>query len=812
MKEPRATVTALRLIVAMGLLAASSVNAALDLQNASVERLGNGLTVILLEDRNFPVASVQMLYRVGARDEVTGKTGLAHFLEHMAFRDSENFPDSGLTSSIYARGGEWHGYTWTDQTTYFATVPKEQLDLLLRIEADRMMRLTISPDDMDAERGAVLAEMHMYENDPTSMLIDAVIYTSFLGHPYRNNTIGWQSDIENLQHEDVVDFYQRHYHPANAVLVVVGDIDSAATQSRITELFGEFPEREPTARPHTLEPLQQGERRALLHGSSDRRQFMIAYRAPSANDPDYAAFLVAQSLLGASSGVNFKQNDWGTSVRTGAALDGAAAMVTTWYPPSDQDYVFVIGGFVDTDVSETKVEQEVEKRIALLRRRTVSEKRLAMAIEDVLEQLMFDVETTEDAAHQLAYFEGLHALDTLLALPDRVAAVTAMDVRKVLMRYLLPERRSIVWYQPHSGGPAAQLPPGSDIKVPLAVTEPQALDTVPLPLPVTARLSGGIPVIVQSNDLSPSAYLQVVLPSAQNEATANKPVQGFSSLEFQIRPAELEKTIAKARGLLASAAHKPELDLSPSTDPETRLKQVFDEIITGSELPPAATTAPALIVVSGDVEFDDTIALLEKRFGNVKVASRPAPSSVNFAAEDISVNLGIAIAQAQLGYIVPAAAPDTSTADAQRLLLYIVSHGYEGRLGRAAISDRGLAYYIDSSYRSDGSKAWMTLAIGVDTDKLDALKVLLESELKRLLDEPPTLAEFEEAKSYLLGRALSAAQSNEELATTLAEQWLWYEDTVTPKALDRRLAMISYQELLDAVPAFIGGTTIVVTN
>jgi hypothetical protein len=348
--------------------------------------------------------------------------------------------------------------------------------------------------------------------------------------------------------------------------------------------------------------------------------------------------------------------------------------------------------------------------------------------------------------------------------------------------------------------------------VPLAVTEPQALDTVPLPLPVTARLSGGIPIIVQSNDLSPSAYLQVVLPSAQNEATANKPVQGFSSLEFQIRPAELEKTIAKARGLLASAAHKPELDLSPSTDPETRLKQVFDEIITGSELPPAATTAPALIVVSGDVEFDDTIALLEKRFGNVKVASRPAPSSVNFAAEDISVNLGIAIAQAQLGYIVPAAAPDTSTADAQRLLLYIVSHGYEGRLGRAAISDRGLAYYIDSSYRSDGSKAWMTLAIGVDTDKLDALKVLLESELKRLLDEPPSLAEFEEAKSYLLGRALSAAQSNEELATTLAEQWLWYEDTVTPKALDRRLAMISYQELLDAVPALIGGTTIVVTN
>ncbi|NQV86813.1 MAG: insulinase family protein [Woeseiaceae bacterium] len=812
MRNPRTRGTALRWLIATTLLATGSVSAELDLQNASVKRLSNGLTVILLEDRNFPVASVQMLYRVGARDEVTGKTGLAHFLEHMAFRDSENFPDSGLTGPIYAHGGEWHGYTWTDQTTYFATVPKEQLDLLLRIEADRMTRLTISTDDMDAERGAVLAEMHMYENDPTSMLIDAVVYTSFLGHPYRNNTIGWQSDIDNLQHQDVIEFYRRHYHPTNAVLAVVGDIDSVATQSRIEELFGEFTEREPTARPHMLEPMQQGERRAVLHGSSGRRQFMIAYRAPSANDPDFAAFLVAQSLLGASSGVNFKQNDWGTGVRKGSALDGAAENVTTWYPPSDQDYVFIIGGFADTDVSEAEVEQEIEERIALLRRRPVGAKRLAMAIEDVLEQLVFDLESTEDAAHQLAYFDGMHALDTLFALPDRVAAVTATEVRNVLVRYLLPERRSIVWYLPQDGGPVIPLRPTPASKVRLAVTKPQAIDAAPLPPPVTARLSGGVPVIVQSNDFSASVYLQVVLPSVQDEATANKPVQGFSSLDFQVRPAKLEKSIAKARAFLARPADKSEPGLPPSTDPETRLEQVFEEIITGGALSQTPALAPALIVVSGDVEFHDTIVLLEQGFGKLKVASRPASSSVNFVAEDISVNLGMAIAQAQLGYIVPAAAPNKSSADAQRLLLYIVSHGYEGRLGKAAISDRGLAYYIDSAYRSDGSQAWITLAIGVDADKLDALKALLESELKRLLDEPPTLAEFEEAKSHLLGRAKSAAQSNEELAAMLAEQWLWYEDSVTPKALDHRLAMTSYQDLLDALPTFIGGATIVITE
>ena len=342
------------MVLLLLLLGAAPVAAELDLQNASLTRLDNGLTVILLEDRNFPVVSVQTLYRVGARNEVSGKTGLAHFLEHMAFRSSENFPDTGLVSSIYARGGEWHGYTWIDQTTYFATAPKEQLDLLLRIEADRMARLDIAIDDMDAERGAVLAEMHMYENDPGSMLIDAVNYLTFLGHPYRNNTIGWQSDIEHLRHEDVVAFYRRHYHPSNAVLVVVGDFDPARVRARIAKLFAAFAKQAPTPLPHTIEPPQNGARRVLLHGAAGQRQFRIAWRAPAAGSPDFAAFLVLQSLLGASSGVNFNQNDWGSEVAAGAILDGAADSLTTWYPPSAQDYVFVVGGSAPAGKTESR--------------------------------------------------------------------------------------------------------------------------------------------------------------------------------------------------------------------------------------------------------------------------------------------------------------------------------------------------------------------------------------------------------------------------------------------------------------------------
>ncbi len=110
-------------------------------------------------------------------------------------------------------GGEWHGYTWLDQTTYFETLPAEDLDLALRIEADRMARLVIPAAEVEAERGAVLAEMHGYENDPASVLHDTVLAVSFLQHPYRNNTIGWESDVESITHDDLVEFYRDAYRP-----------------------------------------------------------------------------------------------------------------------------------------------------------------------------------------------------------------------------------------------------------------------------------------------------------------------------------------------------------------------------------------------------------------------------------------------------------------------------------------------------------------------------------------------------------------------------------------------------------------------
>ena len=746
--------------------AAIPARAELDLRNASVEQFENGFTLILLPDRRFPVASVQMLYRVGARNEVNGKTGLAHFLEHMAFRDSDNFPDTDLVSSIYAVGGEWHGYTWTDQTTYYSTVPKDDLDLLLRIEADRMTRLKLSAEDMRAERGAVLAEMHMYENSPTSMLIDAVNYTSFLAHPYRNNTIGWESDIEHLQHGDVVEFYKQHYQPANAVLAIVGDFEPDAVRERAMTLFGSVRSSEATALPHTVEPPQVGLRRVTLQADTDIRQFMIAYRAPAVGNADFAAFLVMQEILGAGSGVSFLQNDWGTPVADDSVLAGAADSMTTWFPPSEQDYVFIVGGVAPAADDEATLEQRVESRIASLREQPPTNAELQAAIQAVQDELVFDVQTTEDAAHQLAFFSGLNALPVLLGLPESVAAVSATDVQRVAIHYLAPQRRSVAWYVPFeeaeppvvattNAAPARQIerPPGD-------------FGSEQVKPAIATRLSGGIPVILQHSDLSSTVQLQIVLPGNQLEgAVANSPIAGYSSIAYAVRPQRLAQQIQQAVADLAEVRPLSHGAAPKSSDPATRMEQEFAELMQVDGNTHAVGALPSLITVVGDIDMDAALEQLEQAFGAVKSADASKSRAKPFSNETVSVSLGKPVAQAQLGYFVAAPGPADPRSDAWRLLLYVLSHDYEGRLGKSAISDAGLAYYIGSEYRSDGINAWISLSAGVDANNIEALRELLHSELARLRREPPSNAEIAAAKSHRLGRAVSSAQSNAELAT-----------------------------------------------
>jgi len=797
--------------MAVLLLAVMPVQAALELHDVQRYELDNGMTVLLLEDRNFPVVSVQMLYRVGARNEVTGKTGLVHFLEHMAFRATENFPDTGVVSRIYARGGEWHGYTWTDQTTYYATVPKDDLPLLLEIEADRMARLVLDPGSVDVERGAVLAELHMYENYPSSMLLDALLFTSFQAHPYRNNTIGWESDIDNVTHADVVDFYRRHYHPANAVLAVVGDFEEADVRKRIESLFGGFERRAPTPLPHTVEPPQQGERRVSVTGTSPGRRFMIGYRAPGVSHPDFAAFLVMQEILAGGSGVSFLQNDWGTPAREGSLLYGAASGVTSWFPPSAQDYMFVIGGRPHEAQDEHDVERAIELRVAELRENPPRAKTVARAIAAVQDELVFDVQTTEDAAHQIAFFAGIDALDVLLSLPQRLQQVTGGDVSRVAQAWLGPDRRTIAWYR--QGAPRKTAPPREAGNAQPAAPDRGPVDEEPVAGPELRLLSNGLPAIVLASDLSPTLELRVIVRGRALSGDAfmpDSPEPGALSWRGVGRPDQLGELADDARRDLLTATHVMPTVASPSADPETRLQQAFGALMALPDVAKGAPAIPAVVIATGDMRPDAAFAVLDAAFGDFEPEPPPPLVPVDVPSGREQVSLGLPVAQSQLGYIVAAPAPTEPAYTAWRILQYIVAHGYEGRLGKEAISRRGLAYYIETRYSSAGGSGRITLSTGVDTTRLPALEALLAREFARLASAPPTEAEIAEARQFFFGRAQSASQSNEELAATLGRHWLRHAEIPNLDRLREQLDAVTRDDVLAVVPAFVDGLTIVV--
>lgn len=805
----------------LGLWAMPGV-AALDLQGARVERLENGLSLILLPDSGFPAVSTQVLYRTGGRDEQYGRTGLAHFLEHMAFRATENFPDTEVVSRIYAAGGEWHGYTWIDQTTYFSTVPVAELDTVLAIEADRMARLVIDEADLEPERGAVLAEMHGYENDPASLLHDQLVFTAFQGHPYRNNVIGLESDIQAVQLSDLEDFYRRHYHPANAVLAIVGDFDPGAVTSRVRALFGSIPSQVATTLPRTREMPQQGLRRIELSGPVDTARFEIAWQAPSARSEDFAPFLVLRELLAGSEGINFQQDSGVAAVGAHSRLGGIGGDLQSWYPVSAQTYLFSVSGSLPLGLDEAGLEATLEARVASLREHPAPGAELARAVDRLRRELVLDIQTTEDAAHQLAYFDGLGALEGLLGLEAALDRVSAGDVQRVARRYLGPEQRSIGWFRPGPALVTGEAGPESPAVYGPGRPGSSAANTPAAGSAEVLRLPGGLPVIWQANRATPSAHIQLVLAGERWDGpgvlTTGSPEPGFSTLEAALLPGELPAVLDSLADALQqvgplAGASPAETAAGTTGDPAERLAALMGVQSGLAAHTPGDAPRVLAIVVSGDLDRQALVQGLEARFGGQAPAGLdPAPSGPADPAHHVNVAMPHPVAQAQLGYGVAAAALGTAQSAAWQALLYVLSHGYEGRLGKEAISRRGLIYYIDSQYQSGPDRGWISLAIGVDPGKLQAMGALLQSELAQLASRPPTDAEVHEAVQHLLGRHRTAHQSNRERVTWLARQWIHHGRLPPDAEIVDRLSAVTPDQVRALVPRFLDGTTFRVSH
>ena len=415
--------------------------------------LGNGLKVIVHELRTVPLVSVWCWYRVGSGDEVPGKTGISHWVEHMNFKGTRNISSEEMKGLVERFGGAWNGYTWVDQTAYVETASSEALDRLLFLEAERMASGLYDPRDCDAERTVVISELQGGENDPEQWLDQEVTATALRVHPYGHPVIGWLQDLESLDRDDLYEHYRRHYVPGNATLVIVGDVDADDVFTRAEKHFGHIPPAPVVRSPRPVEPAQVGERRVLLEREGGAAYLKMAYPSPAAAESDFFPMLVLDAVLTGAKGVNLWAAFRGAPQRkarlyTRLVDAGLATAVSGALLPTIDPFVYTLSFTVADGVALSTLEQAVEAEIDRVRTVGISPDELARAKRQLRARLIFDNDSVTNIAHQLGYFETVAGPEYLINLPDRVARVTADEVSGVAQRRLAPSTRTTGWFRP----------------------------------------------------------------------------------------------------------------------------------------------------------------------------------------------------------------------------------------------------------------------------------------------------------------------------------------------------------------------------
>jgi len=266
--------------------------------------LDNGMRVIVKVDRRAPVMVSQVWYRAGAMDEFNGTTGVAHVLEHMMFKGTQNVPPGEFSKRIAAAGGRENAFTSRDHTAYFQQMQKDRLELSMELEADRMTHLVISDELFAREIQVVMEERRLRTDDqPQSVVYERLMATAYQVHPYRRPIIGWMDDLKSMTAQDARDWYARWYAPNNATLVVAGDVVADEVIALAKRHFGALPARALPERKPQAEPMQVGGKRIVVKAPAQLPYLLMAWHAPTLKDwardtEPYALQILAGVLSG----------------------------------------------------------------------------------------------------------------------------------------------------------------------------------------------------------------------------------------------------------------------------------------------------------------------------------------------------------------------------------------------------------------------------------------------------------------------------------------------------------------------------------
>lgn len=416
--------------------------------------LSNGLKILLKEIHTAPIISSWLWYRVGSRDEVPGRTGVSHWVEHMQFKGTEQFPANILDKAISREGGTWNAFTYIDWTAYFETMPAEKIDLALRLEADRMVNSRFIPDEVSSERTVIISEREGHENEPLFLLGEAVQQTAFRVHSYHHEVIGDMADLHTITRDDLYDHYRHFYVPNNAIMAVAGDFNTELMLRRITELFEPIPAGEAPARLVRPEPPQNGEVRLSVEGPGATSYVQVCYRFPSAAHPDFFPLSVLDSLLAGPSNLNMFSG--GISNKTSrlyrALVDKEYAVSVHGGAQATIDpFMYTITMTVHPNREPQETLAALDREIQRVREEKVNKEEIARAIKQARALFAYGSDNITNQAFWLGYAEMFADYNWFLTFLDQLAAVTVKDVQRVANEYFKPQSRVVGTYVPLDG-------------------------------------------------------------------------------------------------------------------------------------------------------------------------------------------------------------------------------------------------------------------------------------------------------------------------------------------------------------------------
>lgn len=415
--------------------------------------LDNGLEVVVIPDHRAPVVTHMVWYHVGSADEDPGKSGIAHFFEHLMFKATKTYPAGEFSRKVSEIGGQENAFTSYDYTAFYQQLAPQALEMAMTYEADRMENLILNDDVVKTERDVVLEERRSrVDSNPSSLLSEEVNATLYQNHPYRMPVIGWLHEMEKLNLKDALAFYQKYYTPNNATLVVSGDVDTATVKALAEKTYGKVPRRaEPGKRERPQEPEQNTKRTVSLPDPRvSQPSFQKMWLAPSytsAKPGEAEALDLLSEILGGSSRSRIYQ--------TLVVTDGSAASAGAYYQGSSlDDGSFGVYGSPRGAATLKDVETGIDMQIARIIKDGVTEDELEKARNRFLKSVIFARDSQTGMAR--IYGSTLSTGQTIKDIqewPDRIKAVKVQDIQDVAKRYLVDSRSVTSYLMPEAGTP-----------------------------------------------------------------------------------------------------------------------------------------------------------------------------------------------------------------------------------------------------------------------------------------------------------------------------------------------------------------------